>query len=114
MATFSRVTPTGWLQDDDASDASRVTPTGWQQSTAVGGGGNASTTLTGASASAAVGSLTASGAAQIVITGIQVTASTGTVSAAGGTATWPTLSSASIINITATTATPRVYVTLPA
>lgn len=31
MATFSRVTPTGWLQGSDSSSVSRVTPTGWQQ-----------------------------------------------------------------------------------
>lgn len=31
MATFSRVSPTGWLQGDDASTFSRVSPTGWDQ-----------------------------------------------------------------------------------
>lgn len=37
MAQFSRVTPTGWVQGDDASSFSRVTPTGWVQITAAGG-----------------------------------------------------------------------------
>lgn len=31
MATFSRVSPTGWLQGDDGSTFSRVSPTGWDQ-----------------------------------------------------------------------------------
>jgi hypothetical protein len=31
VATYSRVTPAGWSQGDDTSDASRVTPTGWEQ-----------------------------------------------------------------------------------
>jgi len=39
MADFSRVTPTGWSQGDDASDAARVTPTGWEQINAVATGG---------------------------------------------------------------------------
>ena len=37
MADFSRVTPTGWLQGDDASESSRVTPDGWQQIPAAAG-----------------------------------------------------------------------------
>lgn len=36
MADYSRVTPTGWSQGDDASDASRATPTGWEQIAGVG------------------------------------------------------------------------------
>jgi hypothetical protein len=39
MAEYSRVTPDGWVQGDDATDFSRVTPTGWLQQEAVGGGG---------------------------------------------------------------------------
>lgn len=31
MATFSRVSPTGWSQGDDASNIARVSPTGWDQ-----------------------------------------------------------------------------------
>lgn len=35
MATFSRVSPTGWSQGDDASAIARVSPTGWDQSAAA-------------------------------------------------------------------------------
>lgn len=35
MATFSRVTPTGWLQGDNSSGYSRVAPTGWFQQVAA-------------------------------------------------------------------------------
>lgn len=38
MATFSAVTPTGWTQGDDASDASGVVPSGWEQISATAGG----------------------------------------------------------------------------
>ena len=31
MAKYSRATPTGWSQGDDASGALRATPTGWEQ-----------------------------------------------------------------------------------
>jgi len=37
MATYSRVTPTGWIQGDDTNSASRVTPSGWEQVTGVSG-----------------------------------------------------------------------------
>jgi hypothetical protein len=39
VATFSRVTPEGWQQGDDASAFARVSPEGWEQGAAVGGGG---------------------------------------------------------------------------
>lgn len=42
MATFSRVSPTGWVQGDDATAAARVTPTGWGQITASQSGGASS------------------------------------------------------------------------
>lgn len=35
MATFSRVSPTGWSQGDDTSGIARVSPTGWDQSAAA-------------------------------------------------------------------------------
>lgn len=35
MATYSRVSPEGWTQGDDAAEFSRVTPTGWEQLAAV-------------------------------------------------------------------------------
>ena len=37
MAEYSRVTPEGWSQGDDATDQSRVTPDGWAQIAAVVG-----------------------------------------------------------------------------
>lgn len=33
MATFSRVTPTGWSQGDNSSSYSRASPAGWEQET---------------------------------------------------------------------------------
>jgi hypothetical protein len=75
---------------------------------------NVSVTLTGAAASAAAAALAATGAAQIVLPSTLAAAVATDIGATGSSASVPTLSMASVINITSTSATPRVYVTLPA
>jgi hypothetical protein len=75
--------------------------------------GAATTALTGATSTSAAGVLAGTGGAQIILTGATVTAAATAPDAAGTAADAPTLSFASVINITATSASPRVYVTLP-
>lgn len=56
MATYSRVSPDGWGQGDDASGFSRVTPDGWEQIAAAGGVSGTSSTTNAADTSSASGS----------------------------------------------------------
>lgn len=79
MATFSRVSPSGWQQGDDASTLSRVSPTGWESVTA-----SAATVYT---IDAASGSYTLTGAAAELLAQRNVDAQSGSYALTGADAT---------------------------
>jgi len=78
MAAFSRVTPTGWSQGDDASAIARVSPSGWDQVAASASG----TTITGA-----LGTATATGYTASLNINRTISGALGTATASGFQAT---------------------------